>query len=80
MAKKPEKRTDEIAKAEEATGIHYSEIIKSACKGTGRSYNQNYEMVYRYEIGKRIPQKVYDFAVFLSQEWKRKEATKNDSK
>ena len=76
MAKKEKPRTDIIAQAEKATGIHYQEIIHAALKNTVRSLNEIDEVVYYYERGKTVPKRVYDFARFLLEEWEKKEARK----
>lgn len=69
-------RTDIIAKAEEMTGIHYQEIIHSAYQGTKQTWDDIDRMVYLYEAGKRVPERVYKFASFLLGEWKKESAKK----
>jgi hypothetical protein len=78
MAKKKEKRTDVIAQAEELTGIHYQEIIHSAYSGAKFTWNEIDEIVYSYEAGNRAPKRVYEFASFLIQEWKKENGVKFD--
>jgi hypothetical protein len=68
---KTKKRTDIVAKASEATGISYMEIIHSAYTGTKREWKEIDEMVYAYEAEKKIPRRIYEFASFLLKEWKK---------
>ena len=67
--KKQTKRDDILTQTEKITGIPAQEIIKAACKGTGRRLNEIDEICYSYETKGIIIKIVRKFAEFLQKEW-----------
>jgi len=67
--KKEKVRDDILTQTEKITGIPFREIVKTACKGTGRKLNEIDEICYSYETKGTIIKIVHDFAEFLQKEW-----------